>query len=131
MDFRKFENLVKDAVSELPQEVKERMNNVAICVEKNAEKIKKKEKKGVWKNKILLGLYQGVPQNVWGKGFGGNLPDKITIFKDSVEGFAKTEEDIKKIVKKTVYHEISHHFGFGEKKARELEEKIYGKNRSY
>ncbi len=128
MEFKKFENLVREAVEDLPGEVKKKMENVAICVEE-LPKRSTERKEEIWKGKILLGLYQGVPKNVWGRGFGGNLPDKITIFKDSIERFARKEEKIKEVVKRTVYHEIAHHFGFSEKEVRRLEKKIYGKNR--
>ncbi len=128
MEKKSFERIVREAVEELPLSIREKMDNVAICVEEKPSRRADKEE-GAWKNSYLLGLYQGVPQNSWGRGFGDNLPDKITIFKDSIERFAKKEENIKKIVKRTVYHEIAHHFGFDEKKTRKLERKFYEKNR--
>ncbi len=122
-----FEKLVSEAVEDLPENVRSKMNNVAICIEDSSQK--RSKKKGVWKKGILLGLYEGIPQNAWGRGFGDNLPDKITIFEDSIKRFAKTDESIKEMVKKTVYHEIAHHFGFNEKEARRLEKRYYEKNR--
>lgn len=130
MDPERFEKLVKEAVKELPKEVREKMDNVAICVEEKPSRYIERKRGGVRKNSFLLGLYQGVPKNVWGRGFGGNLPDKITIFQESIERFAKTEEKIKKTVKRTVYHEIAHHFGFSEAQVRKLEKNFYEKNRN-
>jgi predicted Zn-dependent protease with MMP-like domain len=49
------------------------------------------------------------------------LPDKITIFKGPIERVAKSEKEIKEIIKNTIWHEIGHHFGLSEK---ELEKKI-------
>ena len=49
------------------------------------------------------------------------LPDKITIFKEAIERSARNEEEIKEIVKNTVWHEIAHHFGMNEKEVREKE----------
>jgi predicted Zn-dependent protease with MMP-like domain len=129
MDIVKFELLVKRAVDEMPSFVKERMDNVAICVEERPTREIERARGGARKNTYLLGLYQGVPKNVWGRGFGGNLPDKITIFKEPIELFAKTEEKVKRIVKSTVYHEIAHHFGFNEKEVRELEKSFYKKKK--
>ncbi len=130
MDPERFEKLVKEAVKELPKEVREKMDNVAICVEEKPSRYIERKRGGVRKNSFLLGFYQGVPKNVWGRGFGGNLPDKITIFQESIERFAKTEEKIKKTVKRTVYHEIAHHFGFSEAQVRKLEKNFYEKNRN-
>jgi predicted Zn-dependent protease with MMP-like domain len=129
MELQEFERLVEEAIEELPFSIKSKMDNVAIVVEKTPRQDIEKRRGGARKNSYLLGLYQGVPKNVWGRGFGGNLPDKITIYKDSIERFAQTEERIKKVVKRTVYHEIAHHFGFSEKEVRELEKTFYKRNK--
>ncbi len=115
MEIGRFEELVEEAIKELPSSIRKKMDNVAICVE---EKPKKADK-----NRFLLGLYQGVPKSVWGRGFGGNLPDKITIYKEPIERFAGTEKMVKETVKRTVYHEIAHHFGFDERDARKIEKR--------
>ena len=127
MEIEDFEGLVKRAVLELPSFIKDKMDNVAICVEERPGRELSRIKGGARKNTYLLGLYEGVPKNVWGRGFGGNLPDKITIFKEPIERFAKDEERLKRIVQRTVYHEIAHHFGFNEKEVRELERSFYKK----
>jgi predicted Zn-dependent protease with MMP-like domain len=122
MDITEFENLVNQAVGDLPVEISKKMENVAIIVD-NIPAQGQLKKAGTRQGDFLLGLYEGVPQNTWGKGFGGNLPDKITIFQQSIERFAKTQEEIKKMVKTVVWHEIAHHFGFSEKEVRKLEKK--------
>jgi predicted Zn-dependent protease with MMP-like domain len=117
-----FEKLVQTAVLDLPKEILSMMENVAIITADFPSK-EQLRKNGIKKNDLLLGLYEGVPQTVWGKGFGGNLPDKITIFQKSIEQFAKEGEDIKNFVKTVVWHEIAHHFGFTEREVRRLENK--------
>ena len=117
-----FEKLVEQAVQELPEKIRQKMENVAIVVEDRPSP-EQLRKVGVRYGGILLGLYEGIPQVKWGRGFGGNLPDKITIFQESIERFAKTSEAIKELVKNTVWHEVAHHFGFEEKEIRELERK--------
>jgi predicted Zn-dependent protease with MMP-like domain len=117
-----FEKLVEQAVGNLPEEIRAKMENVAITIDETptSEQLRKT---GIRRGNFLLGLYEGVPQTAWGKGFGGHLPDKITIFQNSIEMFAKTPEEIKELVKQVVWHEIAHHFGIGEKEVRKLEEK--------
>jgi len=69
---------------------------------------------------LIFGLYEGVPQTKrWH--YGQVLPDKITIFKKPIERIARSENEIKEIVKNTVWHEIAHHFGLDEKRVKEAE----------
>ena len=97
-----FEKLVKEGLDALPQRIREKMDNVEIVVEKGSAR------------GPFLGLYQGVPKNVWGSSFGMRLPDKITIFQESLERMASSPKELKGIVKYTVWHEIAHHFGMSE-----------------
>ena len=122
MEKKEFEKLVKQSVLELPEKIRKTMENVAIVIE-NRPSQENLRQVGIRYGNILLGLYEGVPQTKWGKGFGMVLPDKITIFQESIEKFAKSSEEIKGLVKNTVWHEIAHHFGFSEKGIRELEAK--------
>ena len=118
-----FEKLVQEAMLTLPKEIQEKMENIAICVVQNPSQFEL-EKVGTRISGTLLGLYQGFPRTVWGRNrISGRLPDKITIFQESIEKFAKTEEAIKKLVRIVIWHEIAHHFGFNEKQVRVLEEK--------
>ncbi len=107
-----FEKLVKKAILELPEHIRQKMDNVDIVIEDKSSL-----------GDSLLGLYQGVPQTSWGRGFGNILPDKISIFQKPIERSAKSEREIVDLVKNTVWHEIAHHFGFSEKGVRELEVK--------
>jgi predicted Zn-dependent protease with MMP-like domain len=117
-----FEKLVKKAILELPEHIRQKMDNVEIVIEKNASS-EQLGRVGLRSADSLLGLYQGVPQTAWGRGFGSILPDKISIFQQPIEKVAKSEEKIIDLVKNTVWHEIAHHFGFSEKGVRELEAK--------
>jgi len=107
-DFRK---LVVEALDSLPENIRKKMDNVEVVVEQGSP------------HGPFLGLYQGVPKTAYGRGFGMVLPDKITIFQEPIENLAHSEEEIKEIVKNTVWHEVAHHFGFDEKQIRGLESK--------
>lgn len=122
MNQKEFEKLVQEAVLELPENFRQKMVNVAVVVEKFPSQNQLK-KSGTRKNSFLLGLYQGVPQTVWGQGFGNHLPDKITIFQDSIERFAKTPDAVKEMVQDVIWHEVAHYFGLDEKRVRQLEKK--------
>ena len=115
-----FQKLVKESLLELPEKIRQKMENVSLCVEKKptAEQLRKL---GTRAGGILLGLYEGVPKTTYGRGFGMRLPDKITIFQESIERFARTPEAVRKLVRNVVWHEVAHHFGFNERQVRELE----------
>jgi len=117
-----FEKLVQKAVLELPDHIRQKMDNVEIVIEKEAS-LEQLDGVGLKSADSLLGLYQGVPQTTWGRGFGNILPDKISIFQQPIEKLAKSEKEIVDLVKNTVWHEIAHHFGFSEKGVRALESK--------
>ena len=113
-----FENLVAKALDQLPSAVGEKMENVSVCVE--LKPTRKQEKQlGMRRGELLLGLYEGVPQTEWGRGSGGTLPDKITIFQKSIEHLARTREELLELIRDTVKHEIKHHFGFSEEDLEE------------
>jgi predicted Zn-dependent protease with MMP-like domain len=111
MDLNEFEKLVAEAVESLPENIKGAMKNIAIVVDDRSRR------------NNLLGLYEGIPENQWGKNDALRLPDKITIFKQLIELEAQTPDKIKELVKLVVWHEIAHHFGFDEPETRNLERK--------
>ena len=117
-----FEQLVEEALGKIPFVIREKIKNVAVCVEKepSGEQLKKL---GVRYGGNLLGLYEGIPKNVWGRGFGNNLPDKITIFEDSIKKTVSNKKDLENLIIDVVWHEIAHHFGFNEKEVRMMEKR--------
>lgn len=117
-----FEKLVKKAILDLPEHIRQKMDNVDIVIERKAS-VEQLGKVGLGSVDSLLGLYQGVPQTAWGRGFGNILPDKISIFQQPIEKLARSDKEIVDLVKNTVWHEIAHHFGFSEKGVRTLEAK--------
>lgn len=119
MTNEEFEKLVKEGIEAIPKKFLKKLNNVDIVIEDfpTSEQLAKLKIK---KDSLLFGLYEGIPQTKrWG--YSQVLPDKITIFKKSIEKVARSKEEIKEIVKNTVWHEIAHHFGLDEKKIREIE----------
>jgi len=114
MDNQQFENLINHAVEALPEKIRNKLNNVEITMEE-----------GESPNNSLFGLYHGVSQLHRGSSYGVNptLPDKITIWKGTIEKFAGSESAVPALVRRVVWHEIGHHFGFDEPGIRRLEQK--------
>jgi predicted Zn-dependent protease with MMP-like domain len=114
MDTQQFENLISEAVAALPDSIRKKMSNVEIVLEE-----------GESPNNSLFGLYHGVAQIHRGSSYGMSptLPDKITIYKGTIEKFARDESEVPSLVRRVVWHEIGHHFGFDEQEIRKLEKK--------
>jgi predicted Zn-dependent protease with MMP-like domain len=106
-----FEELVQDALDALPDDLRDRMSNVAVVVEDEPPF-----------GQPLLGLYQGVPLTRRSSYYGGVLPDKITIFRGPLERIYGSEgERLEREVKRVVLHEVAHHFGISDERLVELD----------
>jgi predicted Zn-dependent protease with MMP-like domain len=104
-----FEALVAEALDELPIEVQERLENVAVVVEEYG--------KG-----DLLGLYEGVNRLDRASGYHLATPDRITLFwKPILDEVGRGGPDaIRREVRKTVIHELAHHFGMDDEELERL-----------
>jgi predicted Zn-dependent protease with MMP-like domain len=108
-----FEQLVADALATLPMEILSKMDNVAITVQDWPSRTQLASSR-VEPGSTLFGLYQGVPLTQRSSHYGMVAPDRITIFRGPLISYCRTPEAIAEQVRKTVVHEIGHHFGMGE-----------------
>ena len=125
---KEFEEAVKEGIEAIPDKFLQKLEDVAIIVEEEPT-LAQKKKLNIHSGWTLYGLYEGVPQLERGANYTAVLPDKITIFQNPIEAAADDEEDIKEMVKNTVWHEIAHHFGMDEARVRQAE--IKRKRRNY
>ncbi len=110
MSEQRFEELVAAAFAAIPQELTSLLDNVALFIEDDAPA----------DEPDLLGLYEGVPQTERGLDYGGNLPDRILIFRNPTLRICDTERDVIDEVEITVAHEIAHHFGIDDGRLHQL-----------
>ena len=122
MTEREFEKLVREGLSAIPEKFVRMLKNVAVVIAEEPTR-EQREVAELEENETLLGLYEGIPQVKRDGGYFGVLPDKITIFKKPILEAAETPEEIREIVKDTVWHEIAHHFGMEEDEVSRAEEK--------
>lgn len=114
-----FEELVVAALDTLPEELLQLMNNVEVTVDRVPSRQQMRQA-GI-RSGTLLGLYEGIPLTArHSSSYSLVVPDKITIFQRSIEGICSTQDEIVEQVRKTVIHEVAHHFGIGEERLREL-----------
>jgi predicted Zn-dependent protease with MMP-like domain len=67
----------------------------------------------------LLGLYQGVPLTRRGGRYIG-LPDRITLYRSTIEGAAATEADLVAILRHVIEHEVAHLMGLSDQRLRDI-----------
>ena len=121
MNLEEFEALVARALESLPQEFAKKLDNVDVVVEAwpSAQQLRQSR---VGSGMTLYGLYQGVPRTKRGLYF-GVLPDKITIFAGPIlSTFGFNHDAVKDQVRRTVIHEIGHHFGMSEEDIRSAQQ---------
>jgi len=122
MERDKFEALVVRAIENLPPEFQSSLENVDVVVE-DWPTPRQLNKVRLSHPSQLLGLYEGVPQTKRGRGYGIVLPDKISIFRKSIEAQCRSDGEIEVRIIEVVRHEIAHHFGTDEKTLRRIESK--------
>ena len=119
MDRRDFEDLVTAVLNDLPADIRTLLDNVEVTVD-GWPSPATLQQAGLRPGQLLFGLYQGVPQTRRGSHYGLVLPDKITIFQGPIERVYHSPTAIQAQVRKTVLHELAHHFGISDQRLREL-----------
>ncbi len=104
----RFDEMVADALDDLPEGLGQLMRNVAVTVEHDPGP------------PGLLGLYQGVPLTSRTSQYAGVLPDRITIYRQAICAACRTDAEVADQVRRTVIHEVAHHFGIDDSRLREL-----------
>jgi len=120
MERERFEELVRQALGGLPEEITQRMSNVDVEVQDWATPAQLASAR-VPAGATLLGLYQGIPLTRRTSGYNLVPPDRITIFQGPLERTARDDDDLVERVRATVVHEVAHHFGISDARLREIE----------
>ncbi|WP_091621406.1 metallopeptidase family protein [Amycolatopsis saalfeldensis] len=105
----RFEELVSEALDQVPAQFAEAMDNVVVLVEEDNT-----ESPGI------LGLYHGIALTERTSDYGGVLPDRISIYRRPILGMCDTEAQVVEEVLITVMHELGHHFGIDDERLHDL-----------
>jgi len=105
----RFEELAAEALSELPDELARHIENLAIIVEDQAP------------GRSLFGLYEGIPLTKRSPmTYSGVMPDRITLYQSTICRYCNSEAEVVARIRKTVIHEVAHHFGISDPRLEEL-----------
>ena len=110
MGRERFEELVAEALDEVPAELLALMDNVVVLVEDDPD----------GDDRNLLGLYEGYALTDRGWNYAGVLPDRITIYRNPTLRVCDSDDEVVEEVATTVVHEIAHHFGIDDARLHEL-----------
>ncbi|HTM27396.1 MAG TPA: metallopeptidase family protein [Vicinamibacterales bacterium] len=125
MTRQRFEELVEEALREIPKRFRDEMRNVAVVVEDEPPQDVLDEME-IDPDDSLFGLYQGTPLPERSWGHGNTLPDRISIYQGPIEDACEDDEDeIRDCIAETVIHEFGHYFGMSEEAIEEIEEKFW------
>jgi predicted Zn-dependent protease with MMP-like domain len=114
-----FQELIDQALSELPGEHVANIKNIAILYEDNPTP-EQRQKLELRNDQTLLGLYEGTPLPQR-QGMTRIFPDKITLFREPLSYHASTKAELKKEIRHTLWHEIAHYYGLDHDRIHELE----------
>ena len=92
-----FEELVQKAVDSIPEDFQPYLENTVFIVQDSSPD-------------GLMGLYEGAGALHAGEGF----PERITLFKRSHERATNTMTELVEEIRRTILHEVGHHFGMDE-----------------
>jgi predicted Zn-dependent protease with MMP-like domain len=116
----RFEELVAQALRDLPEYFQEKLNNVAVAVTDWPSRADLAAS-GLRPGQTIYGLYRGIPQTKRTSRYGMVPPDTIVIFRGPIQRALRDDEEaIRAEVRRVVLHELGHHFGISDERLAEL-----------
>ena len=118
---REFRRLVRQALQELPSEIRHALENLAILEEDwpSGDDLEAAE---IEDRHHLFGLYTGVPLSEREGGL-SPLPDTIILFRRPIELACASQKEVIHEIRVTLLHEVGHYLGMSEE---DLERLGYG-----
>jgi len=115
-----FTRLVARALDTLPDEIVQKLDNVAVTIEEQPSPEVLAEM-GLSSPHDLFGLYRGIPRP-WRSVFAplSEFPDKIEIYYQPIIRACAHPHEIRDLVRRVVVHEVGHHFGMSDEQLRAL-----------
>ena len=108
-----FCNLVRQVVASLPRQFRKHLENVVVDVEpRPSPRTLRLLGMEADQSLNLMGLFEGkpIPQQAYRE----HHPNRIVLFQDSIEAKCDSPEEVRYEVRRTILHEVAHHFGFSE-----------------
>lgn len=114
-----FELVVDEAIQSIPEGFHHYLQDIAVDVEDMPDEETCRDM-GIRNPRSLLGLYHGTPLTERHVEDPYRYPERIIIYKRNIERMCKDRRRMIDQIRKTVLHEVGHHFGLDERQLREL-----------
>jgi len=119
VDNETFERIVDEAVRSIPEGFNRYLEEIAIDIEDLPDRATCEELR-LRDPRSLLGLYRGTPLTRRHVEAPYRYPERIVIYQRNIERVCRSRHQMVEQIRKTVLHEIGHHFGLSERQLREL-----------
>ncbi|MBP0462388.1 metallopeptidase family protein [Roseomonas sp. PWR1] len=114
--------MAEHALAAIPEPLRDMVRGTAILVEDMPDEDVLREM-GIESPWELTGLYQGVPLIAKSTGDVPREPDRILLYREPILlEWIETGEDLFRLVRNVLIHEIGHHFGLSDEDIARLEE---------
>jgi predicted Zn-dependent protease with MMP-like domain len=97
VSMKQFEAAAQEAIDSIPEQFRPYLENTVFVIEEESPD-------------RLMGLYEGAGALAAGEG----MPERITLFKRSHEEAVGSMAELVEEVRRTILHEVGHHFGMEE-----------------
>lgn len=111
---------VSSVIDSLPADFRKHLENVAVDVHaRPSARILRQQGHSSRSWRSMLGYFEGRPLTV--QQYGEHYPNRITLFKESIEAMSRSVAEIRYEIRRTLIHELAHHFGFSEDDLEDFE----------
>lgn len=114
MNRQRFEQLVDEALEELPDWVLQAVDNLAVVVETRPSRDQDPTGDGI------LGIYEGVSLLERGIDYSWVQPDRIVVFMEPHLALGLPDDQLRDEIRTTVLHEVAHHLGIDDARLHQL-----------
>jgi predicted Zn-dependent protease with MMP-like domain len=111
--------IAEKVCSEIPTQFKSYMTNVVVDVRLRPTRKQLADVGLGPEDDAPLGLFDGVPVTEQRDDF--TFPNRVYLFKHPIESICRSPEEVAYEIRRTIIHELAHHFGWSEEDLDEFE----------
>ena len=119
LSMSEFVAVARQVLDELGEPFRGWLENVVVDVELAPSAELREEFDLKSSNEALLGLFLG--EAVTEQEYGVRAPNRILLFKRPIEAVCRSRAEVAYEIRRTVIHELAHHFGYSEEDLEEFE----------
>jgi predicted Zn-dependent protease with MMP-like domain len=117
---QEFQEMVANALDEVPEEFDKEWNNVAVIVSTDWPTDADKKRMGVPEGHLVFGTYSGFDrtQGVWAQSGSRHV---IVVYQPALELiYGSDKERLEREIRRVVLHELAHHLGMSHQRMKEI-----------